>query len=61
MNSFCCSLAQRCAQRCFVRIIVAASMIHLAITNLAACVALLVPITMTIAHGAGINLIVCAR
>jgi di/tricarboxylate transporter len=36
-------------------------MIHLAITNLAACVALLVPITMTIAHGAGINLIVCAR
>ena len=47
--------------RLLVGIIVAASMIHLAITNLAACVALLVPITMTIAHGAGINLIVCAR
>jgi di/tricarboxylate transporter len=43
-----------------VGIIVAASTIHLAITNLAACVALLVSITMTIAHGAGINPIVCA-
>jgi len=43
-----------------VIIIVVASVIHLAITNLAACVALLVPITMTIAHNAGINPIVCA-
>jgi solute carrier family 13 (sodium-dependent dicarboxylate transporter), member 2/3/5 len=43
-----------------VGIIVAASVIHLAITNLAACVALLVPITMTIAHNAGVNPIVCA-
>jgi di/tricarboxylate transporter len=43
-----------------VSIIVAAAMIHIAITNLAACVALLVPITMTIAHSAGINPIVCA-
>lgn len=41
-------------------IIVAASVIHLAITNLAACVALLVPITMNIAHSAGVNPIVCA-
>lgn len=43
-----------------VGIIVAAAAIHLAITNLAACVALLVPITMTIAQGAGLNPIVCA-
>jgi solute carrier family 13 (sodium-dependent dicarboxylate transporter), member 2/3/5 len=43
-----------------IGIIVVAAMIHLAITNLAACVALLVPITMTIAHAAGINPIVCA-
>jgi anion transporter len=41
-------------------IIVAAAVIHLAITNLAACIALLVPITMTIAHGAGVNPLVCA-
>jgi di/tricarboxylate transporter len=41
-------------------IIVAAAVIHLAITNLAACIALLVPITMTIAHSAGVNPIVCA-
>jgi anion transporter len=43
-----------------VGIIIAAAAIHLAITNLAACVALLVPITMTIAHSAGMNPIVCA-
>ncbi len=43
-----------------VCIIVAAAIIHIAITNLAACVALLVPIAMTIAHDAGINPIVCA-
>ncbi|MEA3071498.1 MAG: citrate:succinate antiporter [Alphaproteobacteria bacterium] len=34
--------------------------VHLAITNLAACIALLVPITMTIASAAGVNPIVCA-
>lgn len=43
-----------------VCIIVAAAMIHLAVTNLVACVALLVPITMTVAHSAGVNPIVCA-
>jgi solute carrier family 13 (sodium-dependent dicarboxylate transporter), member 2/3/5 len=43
-----------------VTIIVAASVIHLLITSLAACVALLIPTTMTIAHDAGINPIVCA-
>jgi anion transporter len=43
-----------------VGIIIAAAVIHLAITNLAACVALLIPITMTIAHSAGMNPIVCA-
>jgi anion transporter len=43
-----------------VSIIVAAATIHIAITNLAACVALLVPVTMTIAHSAGINPVVCA-
>jgi anion transporter len=41
-------------------IMVAAAVIHLAITNLAACVALLVPIAMTVAHSAGMNPIVCA-
>jgi sodium-dependent dicarboxylate transporter 2/3/5 len=35
-------------------------MVHLAITNLAACIALLVPITMTVAKTAGVNPIVCA-
>jgi anion transporter len=41
-------------------IIIAAAVIHLAITNLAACIALLVPTTMTIAHSAGLNPVVCA-
>jgi anion transporter len=41
-------------------IIIAAAVIHLAITNLAACIALLVPTTMTITHSAGLNPIVCA-
>jgi hypothetical protein len=31
-------------------LIIAASVVHIAITNLAACIALLVPITMTIGH-----------
>ena len=43
-----------------VSIIIAASLVHIAITNLAACVALLVPVAMTIAHAAGVNPIVCA-
>jgi di/tricarboxylate transporter len=43
-----------------VSIIIAASLVHIAITNLAACVALLVPVAMTIAHTAGVNPIVCA-
>jgi solute carrier family 13 (sodium-dependent dicarboxylate transporter), member 2/3/5 len=43
-----------------IGIIAVAAVVHLAITNLAACVALLVPITMTVAHGAGVNPIVCA-
>jgi hypothetical protein len=41
-------------------IIICVAMVHLAITNLAACIALLVPITMTIAKTAGVNPIVCA-
>ena len=40
--------------------IICVAMVHLAITNLAACIALLVPITMTIASAAGVNPIVCA-
>jgi solute carrier family 13 (sodium-dependent dicarboxylate transporter), member 2/3/5 len=41
-------------------IIIGVAMVHLAITNLAACIALLVPITMTVAKAAGVNPIVCA-
>ncbi len=41
-------------------LIVATTVVHIAITNLAACIALLVPITMTIGRDAGINPIVCA-
>lgn len=41
-------------------IIIAATVIHIAITNLAACVALLIPIAMTVAHTAGLNPTVCA-
>jgi solute carrier family 13 (sodium-dependent dicarboxylate transporter), member 2/3/5 len=41
-------------------IIISVAMVHLAITNLAACIALLVPITMTVAKAAGVNPIVCA-
>jgi solute carrier family 13 (sodium-dependent dicarboxylate transporter), member 2/3/5 len=43
-----------------VVITVAAALVHLAITNLAACIALLVPIAMTIARTAGVNPVVCA-
>jgi sodium-dependent dicarboxylate transporter 2/3/5 len=42
-----------------VLLIVAVAVVHLAITNLAACIALLMPITMTIAQAAGLNPIVC--
>ena len=41
-------------------IIVAVAIIHIAITNLAACAALMIPIVLTIAHTAGLNPIVCA-
>jgi anion transporter len=41
-------------------IIICVALVHLAITNLAACIALLVPITMTIAKAAGVNPVVCA-
>jgi solute carrier family 13 (sodium-dependent dicarboxylate transporter), member 2/3/5 len=40
-------------------IVVTVSMVHLAITNLAACIALLIPVTMTVAKAAGLNPIVC--
>jgi anion transporter len=40
-------------------IIVAVSIVHLGITNLAACIALLIPTTMTIAQTAGLNPVVC--
>ena len=42
-----------------VLLIVAVTLIHLAITNLAACIALLIPITATIAQSAGLNAVVC--
>jgi solute carrier family 13 (sodium-dependent dicarboxylate transporter), member 2/3/5 len=41
-------------------IIVAVAIVHIAITNLAACAALIIPIVMTIAHTAGLNPIICA-
>jgi anion transporter len=40
-------------------LIVSTALIHLAITNLAACLALLLPITATIAQAAGLNPIAC--
>jgi solute carrier family 13 (sodium-dependent dicarboxylate transporter), member 2/3/5 len=43
-----------------IALIVATAVIHLAITNLAACIALLLPITTTIAQAAGLNPIVCS-
>ena len=39
-------------------LIVAAVLIHLAVTNLAACIALLLPINATVADAAGLNPIV---
>ena len=41
-------------------IIVAVAIIHIVITNLAACVALMIPIVLTIAHTAGLNPLICA-
>jgi solute carrier family 13 (sodium-dependent dicarboxylate transporter), member 2/3/5 len=41
-------------------IIVAVAIVHIAITNLAACVALMIPIVVTIAHTAGLNPVICA-
>lgn len=40
-------------------LIVAAALFHLAITNLAACIALVLPIAATIAAAAGLNPVVC--
>jgi anion transporter len=42
-----------------IGLIVAAALIHLAITNLAACIALLIPVAATIAARAALNPIVC--
>ncbi len=42
-----------------VALVVSVALVHLAITNLAACIALLLPITATIAEAAGLNPIVC--
>ncbi len=40
-------------------IVVAVALVHLAITNLAACMALLIPIAVTIAEAAHLNPLVC--
>jgi anion transporter len=42
-----------------VALISAVALVHLAITNLAACIALLIPIAATIAERAGLNPVVC--
>jgi anion transporter len=42
-----------------VGLIVAVALVHLAITNLAACIALLIPVAATIAQRAALNPIVC--
>jgi len=42
-----------------VALIAAVALVHLAITNLAACIALLIPIAGTIAERAGLNPVVC--
>lgn len=42
-----------------VALIAAVALVHLAITNLAACIALLIPIAATIAERAGLNPVVC--
>jgi solute carrier family 13 (sodium-dependent dicarboxylate transporter), member 2/3/5 len=40
-------------------IIIAVAIVHIGITNLAACIALLIPTTMTVAQAAGLNPVVC--
>ena len=42
-----------------VLIVVAVALVHLAITNLAACMALLIPIAVTVAEAAHLNPLVC--
>jgi len=42
-----------------VALIAAVALVHLAITNLAACIALLIPVAATIAERAGLNPVVC--
>ena len=42
-----------------VALVLSVALIHLAITNLAACVALLLPVTATIAEAAGLNPVLC--
>ncbi len=42
-----------------VLLVVAVALVHLAITNLAACMALLIPIAVTIAQAAHLNPLVC--
>lgn len=42
-----------------VMLVAAVTLIHLAITNLAACIALLIPIAATMAEAAGLNAVVC--
>ena len=43
-----------------ISMIIVGAVVHLAITNLAACAALIIPIAMTIARSVGINPIMCA-
>ena len=42
-----------------VLLVIAAALVHLAITNLAACMALLIPVAVTIAQAAHLNPLVC--
>jgi solute carrier family 13 (sodium-dependent dicarboxylate transporter), member 2/3/5 len=55
-----CTSANKNPLLLLTSMIIAGAIVHLAITNLAACAALLIPIAMTIAHGVGVNPIVCA-
>jgi solute carrier family 13 (sodium-dependent dicarboxylate transporter), member 2/3/5 len=42
-----------------VGLVAAVALVHLAITNLAACIALLIPVAATVAERAGLNPVVC--
>jgi anion transporter len=42
-----------------VALVLSVALVHLAITNLAACIALLLPVTATIAEAAGLNPVLC--